>query len=210
MIGPGESQWMMKRVIVRGTQLLNGRTWKARIIRIAGLLVFTAALSAVAVEAADIYSAHNAAGVANGLRLIGLTPMTETQLIETVRSNHLVVYWAGPQNEVEYLLNASNPSAIVLTFLPKDRGQKETRASYPQITTYIVDNAFQAVLSGGGNPGVQGVEMPSGNSVFYSNLDPNDAYVGIPGRNIELQIFDPSQRLWLALLAEPGKLGQIM
>ena len=174
-------------------------------------MVITALLSVTAVAVADVYSAIRSKATQNGLALLGLSTLSESQLRHIVVSNHLTVYWGGSQENTEYLLNASNPSAIVLTMLPIDRPPKGIRATYPQITTYIVDNAFQVVLSGGGNPDVHGVLMPSGNSLYYSSENPDVAYVGIPGRNIEVEVFDPSQpqRLWLALLKDPGRLEQI-
>lgn len=175
------------------------------------LLILVATLSTFgAISLAHLHGVATSRGIEVALELNGQVELTESRLRELVTSKHLVVYWAGPQANVEYFLNASNPSAIVLTLLPIDRPPKGIRASYPQITTYVVDNAFQIVLSGGGNPDVQGVKMPDGNSVYFTTSDPDDVYVGIPGRNIELQIFDPSKRLWLALLKEPGRLGQII
>lgn len=158
---------------------------------------------------AHLYSSGKSSNVRVALQLNGLSEISEAQLRELVISNHLKVYWAGPQDNVEYLLNASNPTAIVLTILPTNRPPKGIRASYPQITTYVLENAFQAVLEGGGNPDVKGVITGDGNSVFYTNMDPNEVFVGLRGKNIELQIFDPSHRLWLALLKDPSRLRPI-
>lgn len=174
------------------------------------LLILVASLSTTAaIGLGHLHRVATTRPIEVALELNGQVELSESQLRKLVTSKHLIVYWAGPQSNVEYLINASNPAAIVLTMLPIDRPPKGIRASYPQITTYIVDNAYQVVLSGGGNPDVQGVKMPSGNSVYYTNANPDEVYVGIPGRNIELQVFDPTQRLWLYLLNDPGRLAQI-
>jgi len=135
--------------------------------------------------------------------------MTESQLRETVVSNHLLVYWAGPQIGANYLLDTVESNVIVLTVLPPSQKTQATRSSYPQIATYVLKNAFEAILSGGGNQDVAGFINADGNAVFYSSLDPKNVFVGLRGMDVEVQIFDPDPGTSLAIAKEAGRLTPI-
>lgn len=132
--------------------------------------------------------------------------MTESQLRQTVVSNHLIVYWAGPSKGSNYLLDTVEANVIVLTVLPPGQHETQTRTSYLQFATYVQKNAFKVVLSGGNNPDVGGFINADGNSVFYSSLDPKNVFVGIKGKDIEVQIFHPVQGRSLEIANTPGML----
>lgn len=182
---------------------------RTRLQRVFSFIAVIALASALAIQMANIYESYRTADVVNGLRLHGLKAMTQDQLRETVESNHLVVYWAGPEKGATYLLDTVEANVAVLTILPPGIDPKQTRASRPQIATYDVKDAFQAVLTGGGNPDVAGFISADGNSVFYSRLDPKNVFVGVRGRDVELQIFDPSPGVSLAIARERGRLRPI-
>ncbi len=179
---------------------------KPRIFRNVRFLVVIVLSSVLAVVGGDLYSTHRSAGVENGLRLIGARAMTAAELRETVSSNNLLVYWAGPRDGANYLLDTTEPSVIVLTELPPGQRTQSTRSSYPQIATYVQKNAFKVVLNGGNNPDVGGFINADGNSVFYSSLEPSNVYVGIRGKDIEMQIFHPTQGMSLQIANTPGLL----
>ena len=165
--------------------------------------------AALAVLGADVYGAHKSAGLQNGLRLAGLSQMTEAELRDVVISKHLTVYWLGPESGASYLLNAMDPLAISLTIVTSSSLVKETRASYPQIGTYVQKNAFQAVLTGGGTKDIAGFINADGNSVYYSSVDSKNVFVGFRGLDIEVQIFDPIVGESLAFAKAPGRLVPI-
>lgn len=187
----------------------SGLTVKPRLFRDFRFLFVIVLSSALAVFGADLYRTHTSAGVENGLRLIGESAMTQSQLRETVVSNHLVVYWAGPAEGSNYLLDTIEANVIVLTVLPPGQRVKQTRSSYPQFATYVQKNAFKTVLSGGNDPNVAGFINADGNSVFYSSLDPKNVFVGIRGQDIEVQIFHPTQGMSLQIATQAGRLVPI-
>ncbi len=174
------------------------------------LLILVATLSTFgAIGLGHIHGVRSSYGTKIALQLNGQSEMTESQLRKVVTSNHLLVYWAGGEKDARYLLSSTNRAAIVLTILPPITVARSTRASYPEITTYTQSDAFQAVLSGGGNANVGGFINDDGNSVFFTKMDPHDVYVGIRGLDIELQIFNPSPGQSLALAREAGMLRPI-
>lgn len=177
-----------------------------RIIRNARFLVVIILSSLLAVYGADLYRTHSTKNVESGLRLIGESAMTQTELRDVVVSNHLTVYWAGPSGDSNYLLDTTEPAVNVLTILPPGQRSKVTRSSYPQFATYTLKNAYKIVLNGGNNPDVSGFINPEGNSVFFSSLDPKNVFVGIKGMDIEVQIFHPTQGKSLEIANTPGLL----
>lgn len=174
------------------------------------ILILVATLSTLgAIGFGHIHRVTSARGVEIALQLNGQSEMTALQLRKVVTLNHLQVFWAGAEKDARYLLSSTHRDAIVLTILPPISVARSTRASYPEITTYTQSDAFQAVLSGGGNANVGGFINDDGNSVFFTKMDPHDVYVGIRGLDIELQIFDPSPGQSLALAREAGRLRPI-
>lgn len=186
------------------------RTLKSRVTRILAFLAVIAVSSTVAAEVGKISSRHTVVAVENALRLNGQSVMSEQQLVTLVASNHLQVYWAGPEKDARYFLNASDATKIVLTIVPSLQAGRTTRSRYPQITTYIQKNAFLSVLYGGGNLNVNGFINADGHAVFYSHLDPNDAYVGLRGKDVEIQVYDPRQGNSLEIATEVGRLIPIV
>lgn len=164
---------------------------------------------ALAVLGADWYDAHKSIGLDEALRVHALSSMSESQLRQTVVSNHLLVYWAGPSEGSNYLLDTVEANVIVLTVLPPGQHVAQTRTSYPQFATYVLKNAFKVVLSGGNNPDVGGFINADGNSVFYTSLDPKNVFVGIRGQDTEVQIFHPTQGMSLEIANTPGLLVPI-
>jgi hypothetical protein len=184
-------------------------TLKWRIWRVTRFLVVIAVSSGVALLGADIYNSHQTRGLDAALRVHALSSMTESQLRQTVVSNHLLVYWPGPSTGSNYLLDTVESNVIVLTVLPPGEHVAQTRTSYPQFATYVLKNAFQAVLSGGNNPSVGGFINADGNSVFFSSLDPKNVFVGIRGEDVEVQIFHPTQGMSLDIAKAAGRLVPI-
>lgn len=192
-----------------GGGLPKRRTLTSGFLRVVGFVVITALLSVLAFRAADVYSSHRSKDIKNALCLCGISSMTESQLQKTIVSNHLIVYWAGPQDNMEYLLDASDRSAIVLTMLPADRPPNGIGAAYSRITTYVQTKAFQSVLSGGGNSHGSAFINSDGNSVFYTSSDLENVFIGIRGKDVELQISNSTPGESLVIARQPRVLRPI-
>lgn len=174
------------------------------------LLLLVAILSTSGAVFLGIF--HRTSGTSSievALKLNGLTEMTQSQLRKIVTSNHLQIYWAGPEKDARYLLNATNRAAIVLTILPPLNVGRSTRASYSEITTYVVKDAFEAVLNGIQDEGGSGFLNPDGNSVFFRASAPRDVYVGLRGRDIEIEVYDPAYGMSLQIAMGVGTLRPI-
>jgi hypothetical protein len=177
---------------------------------IAHYVAIIVVFSALAFGVAHVLVSPSSRTVENRLRLSGLRQLSETELRNIVLSNHLLVYWARPTKSATYLLDAIGPTAILLTIQPHGQQVAETHSTYPQICTYIQKDAFEAVLAGGPNPSAAGFISSDGNAVFYSDLNPKNAYVGFRGTDVEVQVFDPVSGRSLALVKAAGVLTPII
>jgi hypothetical protein len=182
---------------------------RSRSLRIVGSVAAIFLIGTLAFSVAHLYGLSTSASTENDFRLHGLKQMSETELCSIVSANHLLVYWAGPTVGANYLLDTDNLSSITLTIVPPDMPKVETRATYPQIITYVQKDAFRAVLTGGGKSEVVGFINADGNSVFPSEFDSKSTFVGFRGRDVEVYIFDQKVGASLAIAREAGRLTPI-
>lgn len=189
-----------------------GSTWSRKKL----LTIRTVLLSLVAVLSTlgaigfgHLRQSNNGNGVAVALQLNGQSEITEAQLRKLVVANHLTVFWTGPEAGARYLLSSTDRTAIVLTILPPINTGRAARATYPEVITYVEKDAFTAVINGRQDQGSGGFLNADGNSVFYSELDPKNVYVGLRGLDIEIQIYNPVPGESLAIAKGVGTLRPI-
>ncbi len=134
-------------------------------------------------------------------KLAGKVAMSAGELRSVVLANHLTVYWAGPTEGAKYALIV-NPTSIFVRYLPNGQGLTDRTTSYRVVATYEQKNAFLITQSAGGVVGNVGFTNVDGNAVFYVKTRPTNVYMGIKGKDIQLEIFDPGidQALGLSLL----------
>ena len=135
-------------------------------------------------------------------KLAGKVAMSADELRSVVLAKHLTVYWAGPTAGAKYALIATKPGSIFVRYLPNGQGLTDTTTSYRVIATYSQKNAFLITQSAGAVVGNVGFTNVDGNAVFYVKTRPTNVYMGIKGKDIQLEIFDPGidQALGLSLL----------
>lgn len=134
-------------------------------------------------------------------KLAGKVAMSAGELRSVVLANHLTVYWAGPTDGAKYALIVK-PASIFVRYLPNGQGLADTTTSYRVVATYVQKNAFLITQSAGAVVGNVGFTNVDGNAVFYVKTRPTNVYMGIKGKDIQLEVFDPGidQALGLSLL----------
>ncbi len=135
-------------------------------------------------------------------KLAGKVAMSAGELRSVIRGHHLTAYWAGPTVGAKYALIATKPGSIFVRYLPNGQGLTDTTTAYRVIATYSQKNAFLITQSAGAVVGNVGFTNVDGNAVFYVKTRPTNVYMGIKGKDIQLEIFDPGidQALGLSLL----------
>lgn len=163
----------------------------------------------ISYTAISLVNNHNQENINKTLRINGLLSMDVRQLQALVIANGLNVYWAGPEKEGRYLINASNPLQISIRYLPKGQEMSSTRATYRDIETFVQRNAFAVIREAAATKDGVGFINRDGNAVFYNKLEPSNVYIGIKGADLQIQIFDPQVDQSLAIAMQQGKLTRI-
>jgi len=175
------------------------------------LRLLLAILLAVGISfiATSLVGNNHQKGIDKTLRLNGLLALDATQLQELVAANGLNVYWAGPEKDGKYLINASNPLQISIRYLPKGHEMSSTRATYRDIETFVQRNAFKVIQEAAATKNGIGFINGDGNAVYYNKLEPSNVYVGIKVEDLQIQIFDPQVDQSLAIAMQQGRLTSI-
>lgn len=133
---------------------------------------------------------HKSSGI-DISKIQGKVALSASELRDVVVAKKIVVYWAGPQEGAKYTLIASTPGVAFVRYLPGGVGLNDTKTLFRVIGTYAQKNAFAVSTAGAATLGNAGFVNADGNAVFYSKARPTNIYVGIKGKDIQVEVFDP-------------------
>lgn len=139
----------------------------------------------------------------------GKVALSAGELRSVVAAKKLTVYWAGPQDGAKYTLIATTPGVAFVRYLPGGVGLNDTKTLFRAIGTYTQKNAFAVSTAGASATGNVGFVNADGNAVFYSKARPSNVYVGIKGKDIQVEVFDPVVDQALGLVLVKGQVRQI-
>lgn len=173
-----------------------------RTLRIVSFIV----IAVLAIGGYFLISNANKSG--NLSQIQGKVALSDTELRDLVVSKHLIVYWAGPLEGAKYTLLASTPGSAYVKYLPGGVGLNDTK-TFRAIGTYTQKNAFTVAKNAGTSPGNMSFINADGNAVFYSKGRPTNVYVGIKGKDIQVEVFDPADGQALGLVLIRNQVRQI-
>jgi hypothetical protein len=142
-------------------------------------------------------------------KIQGKYAMSESELRNIIKSKNLTVYWAGPAVGDKYSLNFGATGQAYVRYLPGGQGLTATGSTFRIIATYKLKGAFSITKTAGTQTGNVGFTNVDGNSVFYVKSRPTNVYMGIKGKDIQLEIFDPAIDQALALALFHGQIQPI-
>jgi hypothetical protein len=118
------------------------------------------------------------------------TLVTQAQLASTAKNIGHPVYWAGPKSGISYELKET-PGRTYVRYLPP--GTK-AGANLPALTvgTYVVPHAFSVTQQQAAKPDAVQVPVTGGGIAFYGKSAPTSVYVAFPGKNVQIEVYDPS------------------
>jgi hypothetical protein len=146
-----------------------------------------------------------------GVNLVtsGQVALTESELIEAVRSAGISVYWIGSASGAKYAFNNLAEDQNFIRYLPGGNGISDTTEKYRIIGTYADPNAYATMQQAAASAtGVSSVN-PDGSIVFYSRATPLHVYMAFPDKPFQFEIFDPTPGVALKLAKTPGILKEI-
>lgn len=140
----------------------------------------------------------------------GKVALSQSELRDLVVSKKLTVYWAGPMAGAKYTLTANTPGAAYVKYLPGGVGLNDTKTLFRVVGTYTQKNAFAVAQASRAVPGNLGFINADGNVVFYSSSRPTNVYIGIKGKDIQIEVFDPVAGQSLGLVLIRNQIRQII
>lgn len=166
------------------------------------LLVFGSVITVVVVGVASYFIISHISNKNDARRIQGAVAMSADDLRSVVLAKHLTVYWAGPMTGARYALRVNELGSSFLRYLPNGKGLNDTTTSFRVIATYSQKGAYSITQSAGRVADNVGFTNVDGNAVFYVKTRPTNVYMGIKGKDIQVEIFDPGidQALGLSLL----------
>lgn len=142
-------------------------------------------------------------------KIQGKVALSEQELKDVVAAKQLTVYWAGPQAGAKYTLIATTPGISYVRYLPGGVGLDDTKTLFRAIGTYVQKNAYSVSVTAGKAEGNAGFINSDGNAVFYSKARPSNVYVGINGKDIQVEVFDPVVDQALGLVLVRGQISLV-
>lgn len=142
-------------------------------------------------------------------KIQGKVALSAQELKDVVAAKKLTVYWAGPQTGAKYTLIATTPGISYVRYLPGGVGLNDTTTLFRAIGTYVQKDAYNVSLAAGRADGNVGFINSDGNAVFYSKGRPSNVYIGIKGKDIQVEVFDPVVDQALGLVLVRGQISLV-
>jgi len=142
-------------------------------------------------------------------KIQGQVALSEQELKDVVAAKKLTVYWAGPQTGAKYTLIATTPGIAYVRYLPGGVGLNDTKTLFRAIGTYVQKDAYSVSIAAGRADGNAGFINSDGNAVFYSKGRPSNVYIGIQGKDIQVEVFDPVVDQALGLVLVRGQISLV-
>jgi hypothetical protein len=102
------------------------------------------------------------------------------------------IYWLGPQDGGTYELTRTPNDRIFVRYLPTGAPVGTTKAKYPLVGTYPVDNAYDVLKELATTSGESSFTAPKNGFAVYSTEHPTNIYLAYPGSDVQIEVFDPS------------------
>ena len=139
----------------------------------------------------------------------GKVALSAQELRDVVIAKKLTVFWAGPQSGAKYALTSTGTGVAYVRYLPGGVGINDTKTAFRAVGTYTQKNAFNVSKATGQQTGNIGFINADGNAVFYTTARSTNVYIGLKGKDIQIEVFDPGVDQALGLVLIRGQIVQI-
>ncbi len=129
------------------------------------------------------------------------TVVTEEDLREFGR-DYPPIYWAGPRDDTQYELTATQAGNFFVRYLPEDAEVGDDSSEYLTVATYAVVNGYQLLADSATTEGATAVTAQSGALVVTNADDEQRAYFAFEGSDFQVEVFDPAPGVAAGLVAD--------
>jgi hypothetical protein len=143
--------------------------------------------------------------------LAGKVALSQNQLQSLVAEESITAYWAGPRSGYLYTIDATVEERIYIQYIQENKNSSNVVANSRVIATYFAKDGFARTVAAATRTGNTGFRNPNGSVVFYAKNRNTDIYLAFPGKEVQIEIFDPlaGQALSLAVLQDQiTKIGE--
>jgi hypothetical protein len=193
-----------KDEVVRGADdplLQKNKNWSRRLFIRFSVLTIVAVVIGYGIAHFQDHATISSQNLA--LSTTGQVALTESQLITAVRDAKATIYWVGPQGDTRYLLTIDKTGSGIIRYIPISGAVSSATTITRTVATYSANGAYEKSVSVSTKVGTSTFQNADKSLVFYKNADTNDVFMAFPGKNFQVEIFDPvaGQALSLAVLA---------
>jgi hypothetical protein len=110
------------------------------------------------------------------------------------------VFWVGPVAGTKLELSHSPDGRVYVRYLPKHE-PAGTATPYLTVATYPLKGAVAVTRASAARPGQVGVPVAGGGVAFYARSRPTNAYLAFPSADEQVELFAPSAKEALTLVA---------
>jgi hypothetical protein len=166
------------------------------------LIAITAVAITVAFGALVIHKQNH--NIWRTAALAGKVALTQSQLENLVADESITAYWAGPRPGYLYSIDTTSSDRVFLQYIQANKNSSNVVANSRVIATYFAKDGFARTVAAATLIDNTGFRNPNGSVVFYSKNRDTDIYLAFPGREVQIEIFDPlaGQALSLAVLQD--------
>ena len=128
------------------------------------------------------------------------------ELRDFAASSGSAVYWAGAMPGRRLELTEAQGNNVFVRYLTDDAVVGDGRPAFTTVGTYAFDGAYREVQRRGKSKGMETRPVPGGGLATWSEKRPSSVYLGFPGSDLLVEVYDPDpQRARaLALSSEVG------
>lgn len=199
-----------KPVVMESLSALSLEKKNVSIATLLGVVVLTLVISGIVGYQFGLSSSStkvnmNSATTFNEV-VAGKVALTESELISAVKKLGVTVYWAGPVKGAKYTLSVPSEGQAYVRYLPNGQGLTDTDPNYVVIATYSTNNAFDATQSAGNTTNGITFINTDGAAVYYNKTTATNVYVAYPGKDFQIEVFDPMAKTALEIASRSGAL----
>lgn len=138
------------------------------------------------------------------------SPVAQEVSVQELRSiaasSDSAVYWAGARPGRRIELTEAEGNNVFVRYLTDQAVAGDPRPAFTTVGTYAFDGAYREVRRRGRSRGMETRPAPGGGLATWSDKRPSSVYLGFPGSDLLVEVYDPDPRLAraLALSAEVG------
>lgn len=147
--------------------------------------------------------------VAETRKMSGGVALSASELINLVHHEKINAYWIGPVDGNTYTLVATNPDAILISYIPKGEDIPNFHQKDLVVQTNVLKGESEAKMFADSQVGGVDFIVNQGNAIHYNAVRPDVVSISIKGTSSVVQIFDPIEQASLTLAMNPYKLQKV-